>query len=274
MKTIALCSYTAVVIAVTAATGTVGALADQPPVATGHVKHWTGTVVSVSPKDHVIRVKEFLLSKEFNLGNSCAYTFVDKAGGTAEDLRPGQKVKVAYENHRGVLVADQVAQEPMRFEGKVRAMDPQQHTITMRHHELDKTFQIGSDCGVTLHHDKPGTLANVQPGERVTITYETPGGVATARQIAQTSELFTGALTAIDLSERTVKAKALLGTKRFNLADGYTIVLGGKPAGHMNDLKPGDKITVSYDEVNGVNVADRIADTGASTETMTAQSSQ
>ena len=76
----------------------------------------------------------------------------------------------------------------------------------------------------------------------------------------------------MDLSARTVKVKSLLQTKRFNLADGCTIVHEGKLSGEMRDLKLGDRITPSYEDVNGVDVANRIAETGPSTETPTALS--
>jgi Cu/Ag efflux protein CusF len=274
MKTHALSTWIAVCVAVAGTAGVVSALADQAKVAGTDAKHYTGRVVSVDLKDHTIRVKGLLLSKEFNLGDTCAYTFAGKAGGAAEDLRPGQKVRVEYQDHRGVLVADRVAQEPMRFEGKVKFIDPERSTLTVRHGARSRKFQIAKGCSVKLHDAKTGTLGDVQPGELVTITYETPRGVPTARQIAQTSEEFTGSVVAVDLSDRTVKAKSFLETKRFNLADGCTIMVGGKPAAQMQDLKPGDKITVNYEEVNGVNVADRIAEAGTSSETMTAQSEQ
>ena len=41
----------------------------------------------------------------------------------------------------------------------------------------------------------------------------------------------------------------------------------------MSDLRPGEKLTFSYDEINGVNVANRIATVGGeSAEPTTAES--
>jgi hypothetical protein len=93
----------------------------------------------------------------------------------------------------------------------------------------------------------------------VTVTYETPDGTPTAREIAQTSMEFTGTLTAIDLGEKTVKAKAMFDTKKFNVADNCAIVINGKTDGQLSDLKPNDKLVFSYDEINGINVVNRIA---------------
>ena len=231
----------------------------------------TGIIASVDPAEHVVSVKEFLRTRRFNLGNNCTYTFSDKSTGSAADLRPGQKVSVRYQATRGVLVADQITQEPMRFVGVVGSVNPAAHTLVIRRRLLDKTFQLGSDCAVVLHNDKTGTLTDVRPGELVTVTYETPKGTALAREIAQTSATFTGTLTAIDLAERTVKAKTMLGTRRFNLASGCSIVLDGKTDGHMRDLRPGETVTISYDDINGVSVANRLASGSPASSTLTAQ---
>ena len=93
---------------------------------------------------------------------------------------------------------------------------------------------------------------------------------ATARQIAQTSATFNGSLTAIDLNDRTVKAKHAFGTKKFNLADNCAIIVNGKSDGKLRDLKPGDDLAFSYDVVNGVNVVTRIATVDTPVEAVTA----
>jgi Cu/Ag efflux protein CusF len=106
------------------------------------------------------------------------------------------------------------------------------------------------------------------------VTYETPEGDATARQIAQTSATFTGSLTAIDLNERTIKAKQAFGTKKFNLADNCSIVVNGNADAKLRDLKPGDDLVFSYDVVNGVNVVNRIASADSPAEAVTASSAK
>src|SRR6266581_1176010 len=115
-----------------------------------HEKTYTGIVVSVDPKEHVVNVKRFLWTKKFNLGDSCTYTFVGKGPGALEDLRPGQKVMLSYQNAHGVLVVDRVEQKPMRYEGTVKAIDPQKRTLTVHLDALDKRLQIADDCKVVL----------------------------------------------------------------------------------------------------------------------------
>ena len=110
-----------------------------------------------------------------------------------------------------------------------------------------------------LHGDKDGTLADIQTGNHVTVTYEVPNGKPTAREVAQTSAMFTGSLTAIDLNRKTLKAKATFATKKFTVGDDCAIVTDGKPGGKLTDLRPGESLTFNYDDVDGVNIVNRIA---------------
>jgi hypothetical protein len=202
------------------------------------------------------------LEKKFNLGIVCIYTLPDKGIGTVDELRLGEKVTVTYQNVDGVLVADRVEQQPMRYEGMVKSIDPGAHTMTVHVGTMDKQFRIAEDCSVVLRNGKPGTFADVQTGNQLTVTYETPNGALTARQIAQTSIVFTGTLTAIDFGEKTLKAKAMFDSKKFNVADNCAIVINGKTDGQLADLKPNEKFVFNYDEINGVNVVNRIAPAG------------
>ena len=252
-------------MAVCASVFTVGAInqarADEPAAAAAqNEKSYTGTVKSVDPKEHTMSVKGWaMMNKEFNLGETCFYSQLDRNNATANDLRPGEKVTVSYQNSHGVLIASRVEQEPMRFEGTIKAIDNEKHTLTMHQTALDKQLDFPADCKIVLREGKTGTLGDLRVGNHVTVTYETPDGTPTARQVAQTSIPYTGTLTAIDLNDRTVKAKAAFATKKFNLADNCTIVINGRTDGKLEELKPNDKLSFSYDEVDGVNVVNRIA---------------
>jgi hypothetical protein len=259
MKTTRARNWTAVCAAVLTATAAFRASADQPVATARPEKSYTGTVVSVDPQGHILQTRGLVLSGKFNLGAACTYTLPDKSTGTIGDLRPGEKVTVSYQDAHGVLIADRVEQQPMRYEGMVKAVDPTAHVLTLHLRGMDKTFQIADDCGVVLRNEKTGTLADIQTGNHVTVTCETPGGMLMARQIAQTSIRFTGTLTAIDLGEKTLKAKAAFGSKKFNVADDCAIMVNGKANGQLSDLKPNDKLVLSYNDINGVNVVNRIA---------------
>lgn len=230
-------------------------------------KSYTGMVVSVDTKEHALDVKGFILSKSFNLGDNCVYKFVDKEAGVISDLRPGQRVTVGYQDASGVLVADLVTQQPMRAEGMVKAIDLEAHTLTLHLRATDKTFQFPADCEVMMRGGKSGTVADIQTGNHVTVTYEMPNDKPTAREIAQTSATFTGRLTAIDLGQKTLKARSTFDTKKFNVGDDCAILVNGKPDGKLNDLRPDEKLVISYNDINGVDVVDRIAPATTSQKT-------
>ena len=248
--------------------GTPKAAADETAAALPH-KTYTGMVMSVNAKERTLELQGVFLQRKFNLGDNCTYAFVDKDAGAISDLRPGQRITVAYQESHGVRVADRITQEPLKYEGTVKAFDQIGRTLILRGRGMDRSFQIGSDCKVMLRGYKPGTLADIQAGNYITVTYELPDAKPTAREIAQTSETFTGVLTAIDLDAKTVKAKALFDTRKFTLGDNCAIVINGKTGGQLADLKPNDKLVISYDEINGVNVANRIAPAGTAQQSDT-----
>lgn len=268
MKTYSLRKWTTVGLAMLT-TAAFTAVADETPATQLQktaAKTYTGMVKFVDAKNRAVIVKRFPASKRFNIGDSCVVTLVDKSANSLDGVRVGQKVTLTYQDVNGVPVANGLTQEALRHKGTVKAIDVEKRTVTVG----TKTFQIADNCAVVLRDNKSGALADVKPGHLVTVLHEDPEGVAVARQIAQTSETFKGALTAIDLSERTIKAKATFGSKQFQVANNCAILIGGKPA-EMGSLKPGDKLEFSYDEVDGVNVVTRIVPTNEAVESSTAQ---
>jgi len=237
---------------------TSGLQADQANLAPAD-RSYTGTVMSVNPQEHILSTRELLISRQFNLGDNCAYVLPDNLPGAVTDLRPGERVRVMYQESQGVRAADRVEVVPMHYEGMVKSIDSVNHTLTIRADGFDRDLQIANGCRVVLRNNQSGTLGNIQPGDHVTVIYETPGDQKTAWQIAQTSESFTGSLVAFDLTDRTLKARAGFGTREFTLGDKCAIVMNGKPGARLDDLKPDERLVFNYDEVNGVNVVNRIA---------------
>jgi Cu/Ag efflux protein CusF len=272
MKTIALSKWTAVCLSALTISAAANAGAGQPAAANKQDKTYTGTVDMVNANDHILKVDGLFFHKDFNLGDGCSYVFLDTGPGAIGGLHAGQKVVVSYRNIDGVRVADLVEQQPMLFEGKVTAIDPKNRTMTVRHEGLGKTFQIAAGCPVGLYNDRSGSLADVQPGNRVTVTYETPYDGTVARRIDQTSQTFTGELTAIDLNAKTVKAKDFMDRKDFNLGSDCTVVLNGKAGANLRDMKLGDRLEFDYTDVNGINIVSRIASVPESDSRVTASS--
>lgn len=268
MKTKTLCNWAAVCASVVTLTA-FSSSAEQATSAAKPDDSYTGTGTAVDPNGRTLEVKEFLFSKKFNLGDNCAYMLWNKPAGTLNDLRAGEKVTVSYQDVSGVLVADRIKQDPMTEPGMVQAVDPAAHTLTLHSGWTDKTFQIPENCRVMLRDNQAGALANLEPGYFVTVTYELPQDQPVAREIAQTGTTFTGKLTALDMGNRTAKAKSLFDTKQFNLADNCAIMINGKPGGQLSDLRLGEHLTFSYNDVNGIDVVNSIANEPASHQSET-----
>ncbi len=230
-------------------------LADQAAAAAKPDKTYTGTVAAVNATDRTLEVKGLMFHKAFNLGDACTYALLNKPTGTIGDLQPGQKVMVSYQDAHGVLVADRIKQEPMTCIGMVTAMDTTKHTVTIGKY---RKFDLPDNCAVVLRGGKSGSPADVEIGDRVTVTFETPDNTLTAREIAQTSATFIGAVTAIDTTDGTVKARSVFDSKTFHIGDGCAIMVNGKPAGQLGDLQLGQRLEFNYDAVDGVNIANRI----------------
>ena len=68
----------------------------------------------------------------------------------------------------------------------------------------------------------------------------------------------TGTLKSINLKERTLFLGRFLLRKQFNLGATCSLTLPDLSAGTLDDLRPGDQVTVGYQAASGMLVADRI----------------
>src|SRR5690349_13955087 len=68
-------------------------------------KSYTGTITSVDTKENTVRVRGYLFSKSFVLGEGCTLALGEKTKATLSDFRLGQRVDICYKNASGVLVA-------------------------------------------------------------------------------------------------------------------------------------------------------------------------
>lgn len=232
-------------------------------------KNYSGTITSVDAKEKVVKVQGYLLTKTFELADKCELKLGDKRQASLGDFRPGQRVDVVYKDAGGVLVANRISQEYLRFSGEVTAIDRVNRTLAVHDLGLTRTFIMPDDLGIVLNGSSRGTLDDVKLGGQVTVIYEIPNNQFVARKIEARSAMFVATLNAISLADRTIKAgKGLLGDKKFHLTDNCTIVINGKTDGKLSDLRLGQNYELDYEVVDGVNVVNRIAtvDVPAKTE--------
>src|SRR5262245_43838772 len=202
-------------------------------------KIFTGTISAVDATDRAVKVKRFLSTKSFHLGENCQISVGEKKAAAVTELRPGQKVEVQYKDVSGVLVASRLAQQPMVWRGRIESIDTTKRLLIVKDGRMRKTFDFTDQSKVILAGGKQGKLEDVRIGHKVSVVYEAPEDHLLVRRIDQTSETFSGSLNAIDAAERTVKAKHLLREMKFQLAKDCQIVVNGKAGAELSDLRLG-----------------------------------
>jgi hypothetical protein len=237
------------------------ARADHFPTSAGVHQEYTGIVTAVDPQSHVLTFKSPWpwRDRHFSPGNNCTYSIRGRNPGFFDDLRPGEKVTVSYRTAHGVAIADRIQQEEMVMRGVVTAVDLNQRTLTLRHDRLVRTLAVANDCTVHVQGAKALKLDAVQPGTFVSVIYRKPNDVSIAQQIDQTSSSFAGRLTRVDLENRTLQAQAASQTMTFRIGDNCTVDVHGKSNARLADLAPNENLQFTYENVNGVNIVERIA---------------
>jgi Cu/Ag efflux protein CusF len=222
-------------------------------------REFKGTLVSVDSADRTLSVKSFWRTRTFNLADDLKVALEDKADAALSDLRPGQKVAVAYHNADGVLIARQINQQNLVFKGRIAEIDPKQRTLAVKHTGLTRYFAVSADCTVKKQ-GSARSLDDLKVGQIVSVVYEPElnQDSLVARRIEQQDAEFVGVLRAIDAEARTVRAKSMLDERKFNLTDDCQIVILGRPDARLKDLRIGDRVAFSYEAQDGVLIANRI----------------
>ncbi|MEW6305525.1 MAG: hypothetical protein AB1705_18770, partial [Verrucomicrobiota bacterium] len=205
-----------------------------------------------------ITVKKLFFTKRFNVADNCQFAVGEKDSAKLADLRKGQWANIDYVKAGGVLIARKVVQPDESVTGYIQAVDLEQRVLTIEEGGRNKMFKLAEDCKTIQHGDKQVGVEELRVGQRVRVVYANAGGSLVTHRIEQNQTTFSGTITAIDLSTRTVKAKRLLSNKQFALAKDCKIVGDGKPLTNLAQLRIGQPVSISFEEVQGVNVAYRV----------------
>jgi hypothetical protein len=223
-------------------------------------KSFTGILMLADTEDQTLKVMRWnMFNHDFKVDAACAFAVPSGTNNSFQALRIGQKVTVWYRNEHGTNIADRVEQIPIAFEGRVIVIDPIAHLLLVRNTGLDKPFTILPGCPVTSLDHHPVTLGDIHVNDHVTVTYEIPNQIPTARQIAHTSIQFAGNVTMVDVTNHMVKATATFESHKFQVSTNCMFAITGQPGAHLDDLEANEKLIFSYDEVNGSDVVNRIA---------------
>lgn len=235
-----------------------GQLSPAPAAKEAKMKNYSGTISAVDAQEKTVTVKGTFFSKTFNVSEACKVSLEDKPAANLSDLGPGHPVEISYQKVGGVVAASQITQHNLLVEGYITSIDPAQRKLTIKSGSKKRDLVAIENCTVLLQGEKFGTLETLKVGHAIRVAYEPGPKPWTVRKIEQRAETFVGTIQAIDASTKTIKARSFMAEKKFNLADDCRIVVAGKPEARLRDLRIGDKVEFSYEDANGVLVANRI----------------
>ena len=154
----------------------------------------------------------------------------------------------------------------IKMTGEVVSVDIANKTVIIKGSKGETAAFTVDDKTKTMVGKQEKTLTDLKPGDRVQITYTT---VNVARRIVNLTAArgkapekagvlqTSGEVVSVDSATRTVTITSKMGSMTFTVDDKTKIVIG-KKGKTLEDLKPGDKLKVTYNETGGKNVAQRI----------------
>ena len=151
------------------------------------------------------------------------------------------------------------------YTGQIVSVDSQDRMVSVKSWPLSqKEFNLGDKCAFALLGVNNGTVADLRPGEKITVMYQDSHGVRIADRIQQVPMQYEGMVKAIDPSTHTLTLQNRYGPdESLLIADGCNVTLRQNKAGVLTDIQPGDHVTVTYEEPNGSKTARQIAQTSA-----------
>ena len=241
-----------------------GARAGQQTTEKVKDKTWDGTLSSVNLTDRSINGKSGWFSDSFRIGEDCVISTIGKDSASLSDLHPGEAVNVRYQSLGGVQVATRITEQARSCSGTIQSVDAKSMKLTMEQELFrtipeHKTVRIASECKVTLNNGDSGSIADLRPGDKITVKYDLRDGKAMAYGVREKTADVVGTLEAIDLPARTVKAEGRFREMPFDLANDCRIIANGSKEAQLKDLELGEKYRFTYEDLNGVSVLYRIA---------------
>ena len=159
--------------------------------------------------------------------------------------------------------SDATPAKEKQYTGKVEYVNGQEHTVKVRGLIRNMTFDLGTHCAITRWNHTTGTIHDLRPGQKVTISYQDVQGVlAAADSVKQETMYYRGIV-------KTVPGKRILALHRwdrdrkFVLAEDCTVILHDEENSTLDSIKPGDHVTVVYESPSGVDIAFEITQPSA-----------
>jgi predicted RNA-binding protein len=148
------------------------------------------------------------------------------------------------------------------YTGKVMSVDPQNHMVGVRSWFLSrKEFSLGDNCAYSFPGINNGTVADLRPGQKITVRYVDSQGVRIADRVAERPMQYEGTVLAIDPNQHVLTLRAAGMDRHLTIADGCNVGLRDNKSGVLGDIHTGDYVIVTYEKPGDRAIARQIAQT-------------
>jgi Cu/Ag efflux protein CusF len=141
------------------------------------------------------------------------------------------------------------------YTGMVTAVNEKDKTVTVKQFLFDRTFNLADNCKIVLADGSKGDLSDIRAGQKLDVQFAKERGVYIAYQITRQNLTFTGYIDVINPASKFLVVKSGLQSPHFKLAKDCSVIAEGGKDGSLDDLKPGQTVSVNYEEQNGNKVA-------------------
>jgi len=151
------------------------------------------------------------------------------------------------------------------YTGTLSAVDATDRTVKVDKYFWDKTFNLAENCTFAIGLDKESTLESLRAEMEVVVSYQEADGVFVATHIAQRWYTQTGYIRSATPASHEIVMDRMGMAKKFRVNDSTKFIIH-QDAAKLGDLKPGQKVTLTYTRQDDLWLAQKVVD---SSETFT-----
>jgi Cu/Ag efflux protein CusF len=151
----------------------------------------------------------------------------------------------------------------LKYSGTLESVNAKDNSITLKRAFFKRTFNLGGSCNVIIDGKPHGDAGELRLGEWTTVAYQKVNAVPVASQVAQSLSSATGNILVVDAKAGTLKLDAGMMTRSFVLNEETLVRTRDHDKAKIDDLKPGERVTIAWARRSGKDVARRIDQTGA-----------
>jgi len=143
--------------------------------------------------------------------------------------------------------------------GTIRTVNAPNHEIVLKGVLKDTTYRLNNDVKVTLD-GRRGTLTDLRAGDTATITFPNKDMVADEIRVLRKASETSGKILVIATAKREIVLHGLLRDSVYHLDKDAGVFLNGKEASFA-DLREGDEVTLTYEQVSDRFMVSEVRDT-------------